>query len=141
MAREFASKFYNSARWKKARMAAMKEHFWLCQLCAKPAKIVHHIKHITPENIQDDDITLNLDNLMCLCQECHNRIHESAGAVRSGLMFDSSGQIVQAETRKNFSHTPLSKSAGSDFSIPRCEPPKNIQRIRKGGVVYAGEKD
>lgn len=98
IARDFATKFYNSARWKKARQAAMKEHYWLCQVCAKPAKIVHHIRHITPENIDNDDITLNLNNLMCLCQDCHNRIHESAGSVRSGLMFDASGQIVEVAT-------------------------------------------
>lgn len=95
MAREFANWFYNSTRWKKARLAAMKEHFWLCQMCAKPAKIVHHIKHITPENIYDDDVTLNLDNLMCLCHDCHQRIHSSNAVTRDGLIFDSTGQIVK----------------------------------------------
>lgn len=40
-----------------------------------PGKIVHHKIWLTPDNIHDTSITLNWDNLMLVCQDCHNKIH------------------------------------------------------------------
>ncbi len=39
-------------------------------------KIVHHIKWLTPENINDPMISLNHDNLRYDCQICHNQEKE-----------------------------------------------------------------
>ena len=37
--------------------------------------IVHHKVELTPDNINDPDVTLNMANLLYLCQDCHNKIH------------------------------------------------------------------
>ena len=52
----------------------------LCERCLKegritPADIVHHKKHLTPENYRDPAISLNFDNLEALCFEHHNKEH------------------------------------------------------------------
>ena len=107
MAHEYAKQFYHSSRWKKARAIVMQRHFGLCQLCARPAKIVHHRRPITPENIEDDDITLNEDNLMCLCHDCHQRVHSSNGVTRDGLFFDSAGQLVKLEESDACGYPPV----------------------------------
>ena len=36
---------------------------------------VHHIIYLTPENVTDPEISLNQDNLLLLCNECHNKKH------------------------------------------------------------------
>ena len=41
----------------------------------KPAKEVHHIEELTPENIYRPEISLNFDNLVALCKECHKARH------------------------------------------------------------------
>lgn len=37
--------------------------------------IVHHKTEITPDNINDPDITMKMSNLMYLCHDCHNKVH------------------------------------------------------------------
>lgn len=43
----------------------------------KAATLVHHIKPVTAENVHDPDITLNPENLMALCVDCHAAIHST----------------------------------------------------------------
>ncbi|KGJ25373.1 HNH endonuclease [Staphylococcus haemolyticus] len=68
--------FYHSKAWEKIRRMALDRDNYLCQRCLSnnkitSAKIVHHITYL------DDDFSkaLDLDNLMCVCQDCHNKIH------------------------------------------------------------------
>jgi len=37
---------------------------------------VHHKVPITPENINDPEVTLNPDNLILLCRDCHALAHK-----------------------------------------------------------------
>jgi len=58
------------------------EHGGLCQICLsrgliEPAVHVHHKKNITPENVDDPAVTLNENNLMTLCERCHQEQHRS----------------------------------------------------------------
>ena len=81
MAKEYAKAFYNSKAWRKCRDNYMRSVGCLCERClAKgqytPAKIVHHLTYITPDNIDDPNITLNFNNLEALCWECHDNEHE-----------------------------------------------------------------
>ena len=39
--------------------------------------IVHHIEPLTEENYMDESISLNPDNLMALCRDCHAEMHKS----------------------------------------------------------------
>lgn len=78
----WAESFYKSAAWKHLRDLAMSRDAGLCVDCLKagrvtPAEEVHHIKPITRENITDPSITLNLDNLVSVCRECHKTRHSA----------------------------------------------------------------
>ena len=80
MSRGFAKKFYRSAAWQNVRGYVFTRDAMLCQDCLKrgvytPAEEVHHIIELSPENIQDPDITLNPDNLVSLCRGCHHARH------------------------------------------------------------------
>jgi len=73
--------FYKSKQWQHTREYVMKRDNYLCQDClAKgiqtPAEEVHHIIELTPENIDDQSISLNPDNLVSLCRECHRARHD-----------------------------------------------------------------
>jgi len=76
----WAEAFYSSGAWKTIRDLAKKRDAYLCVDCLKagkitPAEEVHHIIEITPENVTDPNVTLNLDNLVSLCRECHKARH------------------------------------------------------------------
>lgn len=36
---------------------------------------MHHKIHITPDNINDPNITLDWNNLQLVCRDCHAEIH------------------------------------------------------------------
>ena len=80
LAREFAGNFYKTAAWKAVRKAYIKSVGGLCERCyakglIKHGDTVHHRIHLTPENINDPDVTLNPDNLILLCRDCHAEVH------------------------------------------------------------------
>ena len=100
MAKDYSKAFYNSKAWQQCRDGYISSVNGLCEECLskgryKPGYIVHHIKHITPTNINDPNITLNFDNLQYVCLECHNHIHYGeTSATEYGLEFDRDGNIV-----------------------------------------------
>ena len=74
-------RIYNSERWHKLSVYKRSVNP-LCELCEKkgitrPAEDVHHI--ISFMKGQDrgeiEDLAYNFDNLMSLCKECHQNIH------------------------------------------------------------------
>ncbi len=80
---------------------------YTCQHCGRPAQEVHHIIHLSPENIWDVKVTLNPNNLISLCRSCHFDIHAkdkeagkrrahglSEGDCADGFHFDENGQLV-----------------------------------------------
>lgn len=76
----WAESFYRSQAWKNMRTYIYKRDGGLCADCLKrglitPAEEVHHIIALTPDNIQDEGITLNEENLVSLCRECHRKRH------------------------------------------------------------------
>jgi 5-methylcytosine-specific restriction enzyme A len=95
----FAKKFYTSTAWRKCRDAYFISQHGLCERCRDPGKIVHHIKYLTPENINDPSIALNWDILELLCQDCHNKEHHGSdyGVTREDVMFDENGDLVRSE--------------------------------------------
>ena len=96
MAREFAKSFYNSKEWLDTRNYIMAKYNYVCQGkgCNKPAKIVHHIIHLEPNNIEDKSISLDEKNLIPLCQDCHNQEHGLKSILtQEGLTFDSNGDL------------------------------------------------
>jgi 5-methylcytosine-specific restriction enzyme A len=67
--------FYNSDRWRKARLAHLARQP-LCQECMRQgrvveARIVHHIQ----ERLDRPDLAFDRANLESLCSPCHTRGH------------------------------------------------------------------
>jgi len=96
MAQEYAKDFYLSTTWRAVSNAYRVNKVYTCEECRAYGYVVHHIKYITPQNIDDPDVTLNENNLMLLCNECHNRIHHrrSGGSVADGYRFTADGDLA-----------------------------------------------
>lgn len=95
--KEYAKDFYKSVAWKRARQTVIKRANGLCERCRaaglyRPGVIVHHKDYITPENIHNPGVTLNLDNLEYLCEDCHNKEHKARPNNR--YRFDSDGKLL-----------------------------------------------
>ena len=81
MAKDFAVNFYKSAAWVNCRDSYIKSVGGLCERCYKHGtirhgEIVHHKIHLTPENINNPEVTLNYNNLELLCRYCHAAAHK-----------------------------------------------------------------
>lgn len=110
MAREFAKKFYRPAKWEKMREYILIRDRYKCRRCGDTGVLeVHHKIHLTPENINDANITLNENNLITLCRDCHFAVHEEDKArgnrerkqkhdCEDGFKFDENGFLVPAES-------------------------------------------
>ena len=88
--------FYGSDAWKKVRALARQRAGGLCEECLKkgiikPAEAIHHKTPITPQNINDPKITLNLDNLVALCADCHAKMHHPT---RKRYKVDRNGKVI-----------------------------------------------
>ena len=101
MAKDFSRHIYHTSEWERVRQEAWARDHGMCQECytrgrVTPAELVHHITEITPANINDPDVTYNLDNLECVCRECHSRLHGwTKPCTRPGLAFDVYGNLVK----------------------------------------------
>lgn len=102
--KEYAKKFYNSKAWERARAYVMARDLGLCQECRKKGRYrsgdtVHHIIHLTPENINDPAITLNPDNLETICRDCHAEVHQKPKGYRFTL--DEFGDVEISDDEMN----------------------------------------
>lgn len=107
MAQLWAKKMYNSVKWQKCREFIFNKYFGVCDVCGKPGEEVHHIKHLTPTNINDPKIVYGEDNLQLLCRNCHFEKHRKTNPLDSnfkkkrltnnGTYFDSTGKIHHIE--------------------------------------------
>lgn len=93
MAKEYSKKFYNSSPWKKLSAYIRNKYDNTCQECGEFGDQVHHIEEITPENINDPNITLNENNLTLLCDKCHNAKKKKELDINEGLYFDVDGNL------------------------------------------------
>ena len=108
--KEYAKEFYKSAAWKRARQQVITRANGLCERCRargiyKPGYIVHHKEYITPGNIGNADITLNLDNLEYVCEDCHNKEHKAADRPKR-YEFDENGNLLPPKENSKADHTP-----------------------------------
>lgn len=104
----FAHQFYHGKSWKAVRELVWDRAHGLCERCMergelKPADVVHHRIPLTPENVGDPSISLNPDNLVALCDDCHTQVHQELGVgamngrkeERPRVGFDSEGNVVR----------------------------------------------
>lgn len=78
--KDFERKFYGRISWKNCRAFVWSRDRGLCVDCLKAgrytaAEEVHHIVELTPENVDQPEISLNPDNLVSLCRRCHRARH------------------------------------------------------------------
>lgn len=103
MSKPYARRFYNSQAWRETRAAAFARDHGLCVECRKrgevtSGEIVHHIEPLTPTNINDAGVSLNLLNLETVCRPCHARLHGyTKSATREGFYFDADGNFCHVE--------------------------------------------
>ena len=89
--------FYKTRQWKAAREAAIKKAGGLCEACIKkgiitPAAHVHHIHPLTQASLADPKLTTGLENLMALCEQCHEEIHRKEP--RRRYKIDEDGKVI-----------------------------------------------
>lgn len=107
MARDFAKQFYKSEAWQRMREYILIRDKYKCTRCGRSGNLeVHHIIHLTPDNIHNALITLNDANLTTLCRDCHFAVHEAdrakgnkehsqpAADCDEGFRFDERGYLV-----------------------------------------------
>ncbi len=87
------NRFYRSDDWKRARAIKIALAGGLCQKCSSIGVEVHHVIHITPQNVTDPNITLNQENLLLLCRECHNEEHNRFKKTKQ--KFDKNGNLLE----------------------------------------------
>lgn len=85
--------FYKSKEWEAFRKVIIAQRtdpdgFVHCAMCGKPILhkydlVVHHKHELDDSNYKDAMISLNPDNVECVCFRCHNRIHERFGYNRT----------------------------------------------------------
>lgn len=94
----WAKKFYLSQAWRNCSKAYARSVGELCERCAKvgkitPYRVVHHKIHLTPDNINVPEISMNWNNLEALCDDCHAAVH--SGSKRYKV--DSLGRVTSIE--------------------------------------------
>lgn len=100
MAKDFSRWVYHTSEWERVRKSAWARDHGLCQECLKrgrvtAAELVHHIHELTPQTVSDPNQCYGLDNLECVCRECHSRLHGyTQSCTREGLTFDAHGNLV-----------------------------------------------
>lgn len=99
MAAPWADKFYASKAWRNLRKWYIHTIHGLCEMCGEPGLILHHKTRLTPENIDDENITLNPDNLQYVCLDCHNKTHAPKKIRRYTICED--GSIAPPNERGN----------------------------------------
>lgn len=90
--------FYGGDAWRECREGFLQSKGYLCERCSTPsnpvvAKIAHHKKYLTKDNIHDPRIALSWKNLEALCQDCHNKEHHAAER-KLRYSFDSEGKLI-----------------------------------------------
>lgn len=96
MAKDWAKPFYNSGIWRTTRGIVLRRDHYTCADCYGRAEEVHHEIELTPDNIHDHAVSLNIDLLISLCHVCHTkRTGGSVGDIGDGYEFDEHGIPVQ----------------------------------------------
>lgn len=95
--RAIPASFYKSSAWLHTRAAYLEQCNYICERCMEqgvitPAEDVHHIVHLTPANYKNPEVSLNPENLMALCQRCHNEVHNRYNKAR--WRADANGKVT-----------------------------------------------
>lgn len=91
------SQFYRTKEWEAVKRQAIeramgKDGFVYDEINGEPITkqgdiIVHHVVPLTDDNVNDYDISLNLDNLKVVSFKHHNELHHRFGAIQRQLIY------------------------------------------------------
>lgn len=86
--------FYQTGAWTRCRDAYRKSVGGMCEMCMRngiinAGRVVHHKIPLTEKNMHDPAIAYGFDNLMLVCQSCHEQIHRGVRRYK----FDADGNI------------------------------------------------
>lgn len=104
---------YTSKAWKTIRKAIWIKQHCICARCGRAVYvdgvsdyipkekrlkgIVHHKTYLTESNYTDDSIAYDENNLVGVCIECHNKIHNPARPLKEQYDFDEFGNLVEVK--------------------------------------------
>ena len=76
--------FYHGSKWLRRREMILRRDGYRCQRCKRYGRIVqattvHHVKHLEDR----PDLAYDPENLISVCQACHNALHPEKAAARS----------------------------------------------------------
>lgn len=103
----------------------MKRDRYRCQSpgCRRTAEEVHHIVELTEKNVNDIKVSLNLNNLISLCSDCHKRITKQMKAKNGGILediiFDEDGYPIPAHDSPREGY--LKNASAKTESLPSLE--------------------
>lgn len=124
MAQEWAKAFYKSKRWQRCKQSYIDGRILIdggmCEECHKRAGyIVHHKIMLTPDNINDPNVSLNHNELEYVCKDCHDLFdgHGLNKGVKPLCVFDAEGNPISLREID----TPLSTGAYKDPGEPSAE--------------------
>jgi len=105
--------FYQSKLWKQVKNNIWLKQSCLCAICHKPVYvngisdyipkdkrrtgIVHHKVWLDDSNVYDENISINEDNLIGICKECHENEHHKDISTRKEFMFDEQGNLIKRD--------------------------------------------
>ena len=80
------SDFHNTVEWKRKRKVILKRDSYMCKECARYGKVVeaNTVHHILPIE-ERPDLRLNNNNLVSLCEEHHEKMHNKFNGTLSKL--------------------------------------------------------
>ncbi len=102
------SDFYKSSEWISLRKQLMIQRSTpkqglLCEQCHQVILkdidcIGHHIQELTPQNVNNANISLNPNNIQLVHHQCHNALHERFGQVLTQRVFIVYGAPLSGKT-------------------------------------------
>lgn len=72
--------FYATDEWRRLRLMLINDRGYRCERCGSLSKNVnelhgHHKEELNLENVNDVNVSLNPENVIVLCSQCHNEEH------------------------------------------------------------------
>jgi 5-methylcytosine-specific restriction endonuclease McrA len=83
--------FYKSDTWKLAREIKIRQANGRCERCGAIGAEVHHVIRLNQDNVGDASVSINPENLILLCKDCHNKEHKRFGCNNK---FDENGNLI-----------------------------------------------
>lgn len=134
--KEYAKDFYKSNEWKRARKIVIARSSGLCERCLaaglyRPGYIVHHKTYLTPDNISDPKVALDISNLEYICEDCHNKEHSRRGQER--YRFDVNGNLLPPAEK--------APPGGSKKTRPGKDRGGYLQKTPQGRAYMRGDRN